>query len=320
MSTVQRAPNGPAAPTADVVLATKGRSFHWARHLLGPVHAARATRLYAFCRWIDDLADEASSVDDARLALARAALAVRIGVSADPALRDMLALMRACRIDPAFVLELIKGVTSDLDPVAIDDVDCLLRYCYRVAGSVGLMMCRVLDVDDPAALPHAVDLGIAMQLTNICRDVADDAAAGRRYIPASMIGAVAPEHLVAPLDGLRSDARRCVAALLDLADHYYRSGELGLPYLPVRARAGILVAARLYQAIGDELRRRECDCWSGRVVVRRRVKATLTAGALLGRAVRPSFWLAPRWHDTHLHDAIMGLPCIAQVARGDHGH
>ena len=68
----------------------------------------------------------------------------------------------------------------------------LLRYCYRAAGTVGLMMCRVLDAPEPAAAAHAVDLGIAMQLTNICRYVADDARMGRRYLPASLVGDVAP--------------------------------------------------------------------------------------------------------------------------------
>ena len=303
--------------SADAILAAKGRSFHWARHLLGSVHAARATRLYGFCRLIDDVADSASSQDAARLDLSSAALAVTTGVSADPIISDMLDLMRECRIDPAIVLELIEGVTSDLETVRMENIDCLLRYCYRVAGTVGLMMCSVLDVDDPTALPHAVDLGIAMQLTNICRDIAEDAALGRRYLPASMIGDVSPELLISPADGLRPHLRKCVADLLDLADRYYRSGELGLRYLPVRARSSILVAARVYEAIGKELRRRDCAYWSGRVVLHGGIKAALTARALLSQVLRLSFWVSPQEHNAALHTAIVGLPCMAQVAGDD---
>ena len=77
----------------------------------------------------------------------------------------------------------------DAETVRVADEAELLRYCYRAAGTVGLMMCRVLDAPEPAAAAHAVDLGIAMQLTNLCRDVADDARMGRRYLPASLTGA-----------------------------------------------------------------------------------------------------------------------------------
>lgn len=317
MNTSGLASKNAARPSADAMLAAKGRSFYWARHLLGSVHAARATRLYGFCRLIDDLADNASSANAARLDLSSAALAITTGASADPIVSDMLHLMRECRIDPAIVLKLIEGVTSDLETVRTENIDCLLRYCYRVAGTVGLMMCCVLDVDDPAALPHAVDLGIAMQLTNICRDVAEDAAAGRRYLPASMIGDIAPELLILPADGLRPRLQQCVADLLDRADRYYRSGELGLRYLPVRARSSILVAARVYEAIGKELRRRDFAYWSGRVVLHRGIKAALTARALMSQVLRPSFLLAPQRHNAALHTAIIGLPCVAQVAGDD---
>ena len=309
--------NNETRPSADAILAAKGHSFYWARHLLGSVHAARSTRLYGFCRLIDDLADSASSADAARLDLSRAAIAITTGVSTDPAINDMLDLMRECQIGSAIVLELIKGVVSDLETVRMENIDCLLRYCYRVAGTVGLMMCSVLDVDDPAALPHAVDLGIAMQLTNICRDIAEDAAVGRRYLPASMIGNVSPELLISPVDGLRPRLRQCVADLLDLAHRHYRSGEQGLPYLPVRARSSILVAAQLYEAIGKELRRRDCAYWSGRIVLHRGRKTALTACAMMSQALRPSFWLAPKEHNAALHTAIVGLPCMARVAGGD---
>jgi phytoene synthase len=307
-----------APPEADSVLAAKGRSFYWAKHLLDPVHAARATRLYRLCRYIDDLADETSSVDAARKALSSAALSIKYGDSADLLVSDGLKLMRECQIDPAIVLELIKGVSSDLDEVLIPDVDSLLRYCFQVAGTVGLMMCKVLDTEDPAAFPHAIDLGIAMQLTNICRDISADAALGRRYLPASMVGKLAPDELIDPAPLLRPLLRQCVAALLDRADIYYRSGEAGLSYLPVRARGGILVAARIYRAIGTELRARDNAFWTGRVVVRKRVKAVLTARALLDLSFRPAFWRHPLHHDNSLHSALSGLLLSNSPSRPDH--
>lgn len=299
-----------ALAAADAVLAAKGRSFHWARRLLGKTHAERATRLYGFCRHLDDLADESTSAADAREKLDAASLSITTGVSADPVIRDGIRLMKECHISPEIALELIAGVRSDLDSVRVADEVELCRYCYRVAGTVGVMMCGVLDVRSAVAHAHAVDLGIAMQLTNISRDIAEDAAAGRRYLPASMIGELSPSELVFPSEMLRPRLRESVAGLLSLADRYYASGESGLSYLPLRARGGILVAARVYRAIGTRLRTADCVFWNGRVMVTDREKAALTAQALLSAPLRSAFWKFPSRHDAGLHGALRGLPGI----------
>lgn len=293
----------PAYAAADAALAAKGRTFHWARRLLGRTHAERATRLYGFCRRVDDLADEAQDPAAARSALAALGHTLRTGVPHDPLTADTIRLMRDCRIDPAIPADLIQGVTGDLGQVRVADEAELLRYCYRVAGTVGLMMCAVLDVTDPRAWPHAVDLGVAMQLTNLCRDVRDDALAGRRYLPASLVGDLDPAQLAWPSDECRPVICHAVSTLLDLAERYYRSGEDGLCHLPPGARGGILVAARAYRAIGSRLRRRGCDYWSSRVVVTTAGKAAITIAALASAPFRPM--LRPsRSHDPALHHAL----------------
>ena len=293
---------------AEESLASNGRSFYWARYFLGEPHAARATRLYAFCRYLDDLADEASSRESARENLLVARNAVRSGATSDAVLRDGLDLMSECRISPEMILELIEGLLSDLDPVRIPDEAALLRYSYRVAGTVGVMMCGVLDVCDPVAYTHAIDLGIAMQLTNICRDIAEDAAMDRCYLPATMIGDTEPANLLLPEENLRPILQRSVSQLLQLADRYYASGESGIAYLPLRARGGILVAARVYRAIGTQLRHRDCDYWSERVVVGSQKKAIITACTLLREPLEGFFWHPASRHDSSLHEALRGLP------------
>lgn len=302
------APNALAA--ADALLTAKGRSFHWARRLLGKTHAARATRLYGFCRHLDDLADESTSAADALEKLDAASISIITGVSTDPVIRDGIRLMKECHISPEIALELIAGVRSDLNSVLIADEAELCRYCYRVAGTVGVMMCGVLDVRSSVAHTYAVDLGIAMQLTNISRDIAEDAAVGRRYLPASMIGELLPSELIFPSEMLLPRLRSCVATLLKLADQYYASGESGLSYLPLRARCGMLVAARVYRAIGTRLRTADNVFWNGRVVVTDREKAALTAQALLSAPFRSAFWKLPTRHDASLHGALCGLPGI----------
>ena len=270
---------------ANQMLTQRGRTFHWARRLLSARHAGRATRLYGFCRHIDDLVDECSSLAAAYAALAVVRQALQTGQSDDPVTRDMLQLMRDCDIDPAIPLELVEGVEGDLGEVRVTDMAELLRYCYRVAGTVGLMMTDVLDVSAPEALPHAVDLGIAMQLTNICRDVRDDALLGRRYLPATLVGALEPSALVDPDAATQATAVHAIGALLTLADRYYASGEQGLRYLPPGARSGILVAARVYREIGVVLRQRGGDCWTSRATVSTAAKAGITLRALGGTMI-----------------------------------
>ncbi len=305
-----------AAPmaSADSVLAAKGRSFHWARHLLGQVHADRATRLYRLCRYIDDLADECQSTALAKQALAGTAASIRDGCSDDPIIQDGLALLHECRIESVVFLDLIAGVQSDLELVRMPDLESLLRYCYQVAGTVGLMMCKVLDTDVRAAFPHAIDLGIAMQLTNICRDIAVDAAADRRYLPASMVGDVSPELLMCPSGELSVQVKACVSSLLKCAETYYQSGELGLSYLPVRARGSILVAARVYREIGLQLRARDHVYWSGRVVVSPLRKAAVTSRALIAPVFDRSFWHNPVGHDHRLHSALLNVPASSYAS------
>ena len=311
----------PALQSADLVLSRKGKSFHWARRWMASAHAARATRLYGFCRYVDDLADEAVTGQDAdpHPALALVAEGISSGVSHNPIVADMIDLMQQCGIQPALVLTFIDGITSDLDTVLMADEDTLLRYCYQAAGTVGSMMCRVLGCQDPTALRHAVDLGIAMQLTNICRDVAADAAVGRRYLPASLVGDVAPPMLVDPAPALRPRLQFCIDRLLSTAVRYYRSGEAGLAHLPVGARGSILVAARVYRAIGTRLRQNGNAYWLGRTVVPRPIKTLVTMRALVSIPLMPGFWVPAKRHDAALHGALSAFLGAEAPLNARHG-
>ena len=323
MTTIQFIGGARTAPkavydAANKLLAQRGRSFHWARRLLSTTHAERATRLYGFCRRIDDMVDECSSPAAAHAALAVVRQALQSDQSDDATTRDMLWLMRGCGIDPAIPLELIQGVESDLGEVRVADMAELLLYCYQVAGTVGLMMTAALDVTAPEALPHAIDLGIAMQLTNICRDVREDALRGRRYLPETLVGALPAHALIDPDGPTRAAAVHAIGTLLNLADRHYASGEQGLRYLPSGARSGILVAARVYREIGVVLRQRDGDCWTSRAKVGTAAKTMITLRAL-GTAMIPwrreSVGVARK-----LPEAVVPLGTrIAWPAKADHG-
>lgn len=269
------------------VLSRKGRSFHFASRWLDRERRVAAARLYRFCRTLDDVADgdggPRSDADHRRAGglIERVQRDLIRGRSELPFVVDFLQLAEEIELELKPALELAEGLIGDLGEVRVADDDELLRYAYRVAGTVGEMMARVLGASDVRAVRHAVDLGIAMQLTNVVRDVAEDARRHRCYLPASRIGLVPFAGLAAPGDEpTRLRIGRAVCDLLRLADRYYESGEAGLAYLPsARSRLGILVAARVYREIGVEVLKDGGAVWNGRTVIRQPRKLALAARA-----------------------------------------
>ncbi|MDH3726163.1 MAG: phytoene/squalene synthase family protein [Myxococcales bacterium] len=307
------------------VLAVRARSFRWASIFLNRAQRRKVAALYAFCRAVDDLADAECLASDVRQDLYRlqAALAAEPdGESLWPGsyvwFRDLCV---DCGIDFRVVQELLAGMTSDLGVVRLESDRDLVRYCYRAAGTVGLMMCSVLGVRDPRAWRHAIHLGIAMQLTNIARDVREDAEVSRVYLPSERLGmyGVASEDLVrGEADPLAISL--VVGDVLDLAEHYYESGDEGMRFLPLRARWAILVASRLYRGIGRRLRRRQqSNPMLGRVVVPWFEKLALVSKAT-------ATWLSltdrsSRTRRTHeLRDYLDGLPYAGPDSNLDAPH
>jgi len=287
------------------IMAHHAKSFdRAARFLPGRLRDPVAV-LYAFCRTVDDTADTATDASDAQRELE----AMRAELDGARPPRPVIAALRSLTAEPLMLAAadaLVRGVMSDVGVVALADEAALVRYAYAVAGSVGVLMCGVLGVQDPVALPFAIDLGIAMQLTNIARDVREDALLGRVYLP----GAALARRGVASADVVRGTAPRgAVAAVvlevLALADRYYASADLGMRYLPDAARPAILVASRLYQAIGTRIRGWGGDALRGRAIVPRSDKAW-HIGRGLARAWTTSS--DPVVHTRELHAPLVGCP------------
>ena len=281
--------------TALATLSRHGRSFRLAGNLLPRDLLDDAAELYSFCRYVDDLADEADDLDSAGIALLSLRRSMLEGKATHPAVAGFLRLGARHGLDAMVAARLIDTMLGDLGPVRIPDVAALLRYAYGAAGTVGLLMCRLLGVRDPLAAPHALDLGVAMQLTNIARDVVEDARRDRVYLPESWVAA--------------SELRRpepvfeAVTRVLDLAELYYASGHQGLAYLPWRSRLAVGSAASLYREIGQRIRALgPAYLASPRLVVPRARRLVV-----LGRSLPSSLGMRrPQPHDPGLHILLRG--------------
>ena len=293
------------------VLAHHGKSFRFAGRFLDKRQLVDCARLYRFCRFVDDLVDEASDTDAAQRELDRLKNDLELNLSTTPVIQDFIDLATQCQMQSDVISELIRGIESDLQPALIENDAGLLRYCYRVAGTVGLLMCDVLGVCDPKAKAHAIDLGIGMQLTNIARDIKEDAEMGRCYVPSQWLGEFSPQGLVESSTSESEVAIGSVQRLLSLAENFYESGRAGLRFLPPRARQGIKIAASVYREIGLLIAKRGFDVYSGRVYVSLPRKIQVALGALFSDPCRQPY--TP--HKSDLHAYLKGLPYAHESSR-----
>jgi phytoene synthase len=214
------------------------RSFALASLFLPKEHRHNAYLLYHWCRTCDDLIDGAPTPGDALLSLEQ------IG-NPSP---EITALKPPAWVNPREREEFLAGFRMDVEGCRYQSFSDLELYCFRVAGVVGLMMCPVLGAG-PGASPFAATLGMAMQLTNIARDIQEDARAGRVYLPESLIGDISPES-IAKSPEIVHDA---VKKILKTADLWYQTGLQGVALLPIRTSFAIALAGVVYRKIGHKL-------------------------------------------------------------------
>lgn len=284
-------------PTA--LLKKHGKSFNFARLFLGNETGIAAARLYSFCRIIDDIADESVDKKLAKKDLSSLGDAINQNQKDHPLVGDFLMLCEEHGIDRKNGITLIEGVTEDLGFQALETEQEIVQYAFKVAGVVGLMMAPILGANKNG-YSFAVDLGIGMQLTNIARDVLEDANMNRRYIPGAWVDSISPEQISLVQKNDRTNIQNAITRLLALAERYYDSGLAGLYYLPRRNRPAIAVAAYVYREIGRKLLKQNCEYWRGRMVVSTPQKALLACQALW-RSRSSEFANTAREHDPELH-------------------
>lgn len=272
------------------ITATRSRTFHLASSLL-PAPKRRAMRvLYAFCRRVDDAVD--ASPDPGRaLAELRSQLTGADVGPPDPVLAAWGLVRRQYLIPAVYVEQLLDGVARDLEISRYPRFEALAEYCYGVAATVGLMAMHIIGYSGPEAIPYAVRLGIALQLTNILRDVGEDWDRGRLYLPLDELAAFGlGERDVAA--GRVDDRWRCFMRFqVTRTRALYRAALPGIRYLHPDGRLAVAAAAELYRGILDAIEA------SGYDVFRRRAHLSFLAKvsrlpAIWWRVRRGSYWSA----------------------------
>lgn len=308
---------------SDAVLASSERaieqgskSFAAAARLFDRRTRESAWKLYAWCRHCDDVIDgqvfghgaaEPSPAEkrdrlDRLYAQTRAALEGQ--ATTDPAFAAFQQVVRAHKLPERLPMELLAGFGMDVDGTAYATLDDLMVYCWRVAGVVGVMMARVMGVTDAATLRRACDLGLAFQLTNISRDVVEDARGGRVYLPSAWLAEAGldPTPLAVSDPANRPAVFAAAKRALAAAEPYYDSALEGLPVLSFRSAWAIAAARGVYREIGRKILREGPSAWDERPVVGggRKARRALEGGLIAARAImqgrvsrrapRPDLW------------------------------
>ena len=214
-------------------LSVYGKSFNWAGFFLPKKTYTECSALYNFCRIIDNIADEKDTLVNKREKFTKFKEDFYSKKFSDDIIQDMWNLVDKYNISLNIINDLFDGIETDLDEkVNFRNKNELLIYSYRVAGTVGLMMAKILKVNKPQALRAAIDLGIAMQLTNISRDVIEDYNNHRIYI---------------------DNNYESINETLNLAEKFYKNSFYSIKEIPLGFRFSILVARRVYKKIGDNI-------------------------------------------------------------------
>ena len=215
------------------LLKKHAKSFYWASFFLSSNILKKCSSLYNFCRTLDDIVDDNNNLSVKKKIFSKFKNDFENKNLNNQIIKDMWSVIDSEGISYQIVIDLFDGVETDLEEkVVIDSKKDLLIYSYRVAGTVGLMMSKILKVKNREALKGAIDLGIAMQLTNIARDVCEDKARNRQYISHNF-----------------SEIRE----IINESQIFYENSFNSIRNIPIRSRFSVIVARRIYRKIGDHI-------------------------------------------------------------------
>jgi len=266
----------PVVANSKAIIEQGSKSFAAAAKLFDTRTREKAFMLYAWCRYCDDQIDgqelgfgqQSPEPEEQQRILARLIGQTESAMAGEPTDDPVFAafqrVFQMSGMDRRYPLELLEGFAMDVARREYLTLDDTILYCYHVAGVVGAMMATIMGVKDTPTLNRAIDLGIAFQLTNISRDVMEDAADDRIYLPRAWLVEAGAPTAAAGFHGSETKIFAVVERLLDEADRYYDSAYYGISRLPFRCAWAIAAARKVYGAIGGQVRRQGPDAWRER--------------------------------------------------------
>jgi 15-cis-phytoene synthase len=300
--------NSSGSAGLQAVMDHHAKSFSWAARFLSASARKDAALLYAFARTADDLADEEhlGTMQERLQALQTLRTQALQSQQPNPSLAGQTGhMLRGHGVPDAVLAVLMDSLQADAGPCQIESTEDLLKFAYGVAGTVGQMMRPLLGAPSKADA-YAIALGVGMQLTNIARDVVEDAQRGRCYVPAQW--GVSVQILATPQDAAqRSQAFAVLRRLLALADDFYAFAHAGISVIPRHNRRAIRIASALYQGIGHKiLRQGEQRYWGGRTSLSNLEKVRLLSHTLLLPTLPRRVVARDVWHNDLSH--LVGMP------------
>ncbi len=231
-------------------LKREGKSFYWASFFLPKSSKKNAGILYSICRYFDDIADMHS--EDQTLYLEKSIEEIKNNKN-----NKVNIFLKKNKINNSIFIDLIEGLILDQKKIRIQNKKELIKYSYHVAGTVGLMMSKIIGVKNENAAKSAIDLGIGMQLTNIARDVYEDSKMKRIYLPANWMPNISLKNLTNPNESDPENDEKISKAIhkvISLSEKFYKNGFAGMKYIPFSSRLGIFIAANVYRGIGIKIK------------------------------------------------------------------
>ena len=227
-----------------------GKSFYWAGRFLEKEVFDDCSILYSFCRVVDNLVDTKSN---SKNNIKKFIKDYKRKNSKNLVTKKFKIIEAKYKIPKKYIMDLFFGVNLDTKTVKIKSIKEIIKYSYYVAGTVGAMMSYIFLTSKPKAIKHAINLGIAMQLTNISRDVLKDAHLKRIYIPGNMLNKKIDTKDIIKNDFNKKYLFSVIQKLIILAEKYYKNGNAGIKYLPKKIRFSIFLASCLYRGIGQKI-------------------------------------------------------------------
>jgi phytoene synthase len=252
------------------ILKKNGKSFYWAGQLLPKKYLIRCAELYSFCRLLDDIADSKIKADNSSILKNILNLIKKDDYHKLKNYKiNIPDYLKKSELAKAKIIDLIDGLIFDQKQVRIKNERELILYCYRVAGTVGVLMCIALDCKEKKSHDFAIDLGIAMQLTNILRDIKEDAELNRRYLPGNFVKNLTPKQIINISQNIKHKdhliVQEAIKKILHLSNLYYKSGNAGLFFLKFQFKIVIAVASNIYRQIGVKLKNKSYNWYEGRI-------------------------------------------------------